>query len=196
MGSNTLIVAETNMEHSDITQLLIPKSDWASPDLFLYEGEDKLHLSLEGAIQYSGLNSIGGVVLGFRMIQHAVQLAAGEQSLQRDGISVYTAFPGRGAQDAFEYTCRALRDRRYCCDTTLHHPAAQTGQRGQFLFTLRLNEQSMVMTPADGLPRKSYFEADRHAQEGREAALRWRDEKINFANTLLSLSPEECLRVL
>lgn len=69
------------MEHSDITQLLIPKSDWASPDLFLYEGEDKLHLSLEGAIQYSGLNSIGGVVLGFRMIQHAVQLAAGEQSL-------------------------------------------------------------------------------------------------------------------
>ncbi|MEF1231520.1 hypothetical protein QTO02_29320, partial [Vibrio fortis] len=111
------------MEHSDITQLLIPKSDWASPDLFLYEGEDKLHLSLEGAIQYSGLNSIGGVVLGFRMIQHAVQLAAGDQSLQRDGISIYTAFPGRGAQDAFEYTCRALRDRRYCCDTTLHHPA-------------------------------------------------------------------------
>ena len=75
---NTLIVAETNMEHSDITQLLIPKSDWASPDLFLYEGEDKFRLSLEGAIQYSGLNSIGGVVLGFRMIQYAVQLVAGK----------------------------------------------------------------------------------------------------------------------
>ncbi len=56
MGSNTLIVAETNMEHSDITQLPIPKSDWASPDLFLYEeGRQKLHLSLEGAIQYSGI---------------------------------------------------------------------------------------------------------------------------------------------
>ena len=184
------------MEHTDITQLLIPKSDWAAPDLFLYEGEDKLRLSLEGAIQFSGLNSIGGVVLGFRMIQYAVQLAAGDQSLQRDGISVYTAFPGRGAQDAFEYTCRALRDKRYCCDTTLHHPGAQTGQRGQFLFTIRLNEQSMVMTPANGLPRKSYFEADRHSQDSREAALKWRDEKINFANTLLSLPPEECLRVL
>ncbi|WP_431786633.1 hypothetical protein [Vibrio harveyi] len=184
------------MEHTDITQLLIPKSDWAASDLFLYEGEDKLRLSLEGAIQFSGLNSIGGVVLGFRMIQYAVQLAAGDQSLQRDGISVYTAFPGRGAQDAFEYTCRALRDKRYCCDTTLHHPAAQTGQRGQFLFTIRLNEQSMVMTPANGLPRKSYFEADRHSQDSRGAALKWRDEKINFANTLLSLPPEECLRVL
>ena len=184
------------MEYTDITQLLIPKSDWAAPDLFLYEGEDKLRLSLGGAIQFSGLNSIGGVVLGFRMIQYSVQLAAGDQSLQRDGISVYTAFPGRGAQDAFEYTCRALRDKRYCCDTTLHHPAAQTGQRGQFLFTIRLNEQSMVMTPANGLPRKSYFEADRHSQDSREAALKWRDEKINFANTLLSLPPEECLRVL
>ena len=56
------------MEHTDITQLLIPKSDWAAPDLFLYEGEDKLRLSLEGAIQFSGLNSIGGVVLGLSLI--------------------------------------------------------------------------------------------------------------------------------
>ncbi|MGX1924812.1 hypothetical protein ACUALS_06250 [Vibrio sp. NH-7] len=184
------------MGHSDITQLLIPKSDWVSPNLYLYEGEDRLKLSLEGAIQFSGLNSIGGVVLGFRMMQYAVQLSTGDFPLQRDGISIYTAFPGRGVQDAFEYTCRALRDRRYCCDTTLNHPAAQSGQRGQFLFTIRANEQSMVMTPANGLPRQTYFEADRQSQDSREAAARWRDEKINFANTLLSLPPEECLRVL
>ncbi|EFP96645.1 hypothetical protein [Vibrio caribbeanicus] len=184
------------MEHSDITNLLIPKTDWASPDLILYEGEDKLRLTLEGAIQYSGLSSVGGVVLGFRMIQYAVQLAAGEQSLQRDGISIYTAFPGRGAQDAFEYTCRAIRDSRYCCDTTLHHPGAQSGQRGQFLFTIRLNEQSMVMTPTNGLPRQSYFESYRQAQDSRQAEGAWRDEKIQFANSLLSLPPEQCLRVL
>ncbi|MDA0147702.1 hypothetical protein [Vibrio sp. LaRot3] len=184
------------MESSDITQLLIPKSEWASPDLYLYEGEDKLKLNIEGALQYSGISSVGGLVLGFRLVQYAVELAAGNQILQRDGISIYTSFPGRGTQDAFEYTCRALRDKRYCCDTTLHHPAAQLGQRGQFLFTLRVNEQSMVMTPADGLPQRSYFEADRHSNENHEAALKWRDEKINFANTLLSLPPEKCLKVL
>lgn len=184
------------MEQSDITKLLIPQSDWASPELFLYENEDKLRLDLASAIQFSGINSVGGVVLGFRLVQYAVQLTAGNGPLQRDGISIYTSFPGRGTQDAFEYTCRALRDKRYCCDTTLHHPGAQSGQRGQFLFTMRVNEQSMVMTPADGMPQHSYFEADRSAQDSQEAALRWRDEKINFANTLLSLPPEKCLRVL
>ncbi|WP_367990666.1 hypothetical protein AB2S62_18465 [Vibrio sp. NTOU-M3] len=184
------------MDHSDITNLLIPQSDWASPNLYLYEHEDRLQLNLASAIQFSGINSIGGLVLGFRLVQYAVELAAGTEPLQRDGISIYTSFPGRGTQDAFEYTCRALRDKRYCCDTTLHHPAAQSGQRGQFLFTMRVNEQSMVMTPANGLPQHSYFDADRRSKESPEAALSWRNEKINFANTLLSLPPEQCLRVL
>ncbi|ANW26489.1 hypothetical protein TW78_13800 [Vibrio coralliilyticus] len=184
------------MNQPDITELLIPQSEWASPELYLYENDDRLCLDLAGAIQYSGINSVGGLVLGFRLVQYAVQLGAGSEVLQRDGISIYTAFPGRGTQDAFEYTCRALRDKRYCCDTTLHHPGAQSGQRGQFLFTMRVNEQSMVMTPADGLPRHSYFEADRRSKESPEAGLQWRNEKIHFANTLLSLPPEQCLRVL
>ncbi|WP_070967709.1 hypothetical protein [Vibrio sonorensis] len=184
------------MEVSDITNLLIPQSEWAQPDLYLYENDDRLKLNIAGAIQYSGISSIGGVVLGFRLIQHAIKLTAGSAPTQRDAISIYTAFPGRGTQDAFEYTCRAIRDNRYCCDTSLHHPAAQLGQRGQFLFTVRANEQTMVLTPADGLPQRSYFDADRHSKDGNEAALRWRDEKINFANTLLSLPPEQCLKVL
>lgn len=54
----------------------------------------------------------------------------------------------------------------------------------------------MVMTPADGMPQHSYFEADRRSKDSHEAAMKWRDEKINFANTLLSLPPEKCLRVL
>ncbi|RXJ70868.1 hypothetical protein CS022_22025 [Veronia nyctiphanis] len=184
------------MDQSDITDLLIPQSDWATPDLYLFEDEDRLRLNLAGAIQFSGIKSIGGLVLGFRLVQYAVELSAGSGALQRDGISIYTSFPGRGTQDAFEYTCRALSGNRYCCDTTLHHPAAQSGQRGQFLFTVRANEQSMVMTPADGMPQRSYFDADRHSKDGDAAAKKWRDEKILFANTLLSLPPEKCLRVL
>ncbi|WP_087018444.1 hypothetical protein [Thaumasiovibrio subtropicus] len=184
------------MDDSSILTHLTPESDWAEPTFFLYEGNDKLALNLASAIQYSGIGSVGGLVLGFRLVQYAVKIAAGNEPLQRNGISIYTAFPGRGTQDAFEYTCRALRDKRYCCDTTLHHPAAQTGQRGQFLFTLRVNEQSMVLTPADGLPTREYFDADRQSSQSDAAALRWREEKIAFANTLLSLPPEQCLRVL
>ena len=184
------------MQHSDIEQQLIPQSDWVKPDLFLYEDYDRLRIQLAGAIQYSGLKSVGGVVLGFRLIQYAVELAAGSGPLQRDGISIFTAFPGRGAQDAFEYTCRALRDKRYCCDTTLHHPGAQIGQRGQFLFSLRVNEQNIVLTPADGLPSHGYFEADRQSHQSEAAAERWTKEKIDFANLLLTSAPEECLKVL
>ena len=52
------------------------------------------------------------------------------------------------------------------------------------------------MTPTNGLPRQSYFEAYRQAQDSRQAEGAWRDEKIQFANSLLSLPPEQCLRVL
>ncbi|MEM9089446.1 MAG: hypothetical protein AAGC93_11960 [Cyanobacteria bacterium P01_F01_bin.53] len=184
------------MDRPDISKLLTAETNWVSPALYLYEGDDCLRLTLAGAIQYSGLGSVGGVVLGFRLVQYAVELAAGTSRLQRDGISINTAFPGRGTRDTFEYTCRAIRDHRYCCDTTLHHPGAQVGQRGQFLFVMRVNEQSMVMTPTYGYPTYSYFEAARKSRESEAAALNWRNEKIGFANTLLSLPPEKCIKVL
>ncbi len=184
------------MSATDITELLIPQSEWVAPNICLFEDDDPIHISLAGAIQYHGLKSIGGLVLGFRLVQRAIETAAGTIPVQRDSISIYTAFSGRGTQDAFEYTCRALRDNRYCCDTSLHHPAAQPGPRGQFLFTMRLNDQSLTLTPAEGYPPSSFFKADRNARNNDEAALEWRTEKIKFANTLLKLTPEECIRVL
>lgn len=184
------------MDVHDINDFLIPESDWAAPELCLYEGDDPIRLSLNGAIQYHGLSSIGGLVLGFRLIQRAVEIAAGHIPVQRNRISVYTAFPGNGARDAFEYTCRALRDNRYCCDNSLHHPAVQTGPHGQFLFTLRLNNQSLLLTPAEGYPSADFFEAERKSGTSPEAALNWRNARIELANTLLKMTPEQCIRVL
>lgn len=174
----------------------MPEADWSTPDLYLYEREDRLRLTLAGAIQYHGITSIGGIVLGFRLIQYAVELAAGDMPLERSAISIYTAFPGNGTKDAFEYTCRAIRDHRYCCDNSLKHPAAQSGIRGQFLFVIRVNEQSITLTPALDTPTNSYFEADRNSKKDAESALTWRNEKINFANHLLRLPPSACLRAL
>lgn len=184
------------MDVRDITDLLMPESEWVAPELCLFEGDDPINLSLTGAIQYHGLASIGGLVLGFRLVQRAIEIAAGDGPVQRDGISIYTAFPGNGARDAFEYTCRALRDNRYCCDTSLHHPAAQSGPHGQFLFTLRVNNQSLTLTPAEGYPSASFFEANRKSGTSPEADLNWRNARIDLANSLLQLTPEQCIRVL
>lgn len=184
------------MDHADITELLIPKSEWVEPDLYLYEGDDAIQLTLAGAIQYHGLSSIGGLVLGFRLVQQAVALAAGSLPVQRKGISIYTAFPGSGVRDALEYTCRVVRDHRYCCDNTLHHPAAQLGIRGQYLFSIRLNEQTLTFAPKEGYPPASFFAAQRKSKESIEDALNWRNEKITLANQLLKTKPEDCIRVL
>ena len=184
------------MENRDISDLLIPEFEWAAPELKLYEDDDQITLNLAGAISYHGLVSIGGLVLGFRLIQRAIELTSGDIPVQRDGISIYTAFRGRGAQDAFEYTCRAIRDHRYCCDISLHHPAVQSGLRGQYLFTIRVNDQSLTLTPAEGYPPASFFTADRKSRESAEDALNWRNEKISFANALLRMSPEQCIRAL
>lgn len=178
-------------------ELLIPEDEWAEPDLYLNDYDDRLRLTLAGAIQYSGLGSISGLVLGFRIIQHVVDLTAGKKiPVQRGGISINSALRGRGTQDAFEFTCRAISGQRYCCDTTLHHPLAQSGQRGDYLFTVRINDQTLVLTPVDGFPPNSFLVADRESRGSKAATLQWRHEKIKFANTLLRLKPEQCLRVI
>lgn len=180
----------------DVTELLIPENEWVSPDLYLHEEDDPLRLTLAGAIQYSGLGSIGGLVLGFRIMQHVVDLTAGRIPVQRSRISINTAFQGRGAKDAFEFTCRAITGQRYCCDATLHHPLAQSGIRGEYLFIVRINEQTLALTPADGFPSSAFFTADRKSRDSATAALNWRNEKIKLANNLLRLTPSQCLRVI
>ncbi|MEM9056272.1 MAG: hypothetical protein AAGD86_02270 [Pseudomonadota bacterium] len=182
--------------HIDIFELLVPEADWAAPDLVLFEDDDALRLSLAGAIAYSGVGSIGGLVLGFRVLQFAVEVAAGPVPVQRSALSVQTALAGRGVRDAFEFTCRAVRDYRFCCDRSLHHPAARPGMRGAMLFNVKVHDQSLVLIPADGLPSASYFDADSQADGSPEATQRWREEKIGFANALLKLAPAQCIRML
>lgn len=180
----------------DISQLLLPESDWAAPDICLYEGSDLITLNLKGAIQYHGLSSIGGLVLGFRLLQRALEICTEKTLVQRDDISIYTAFPGPGAKDAFEYICRAGRDQRYCCDVNLHHPVAQPGLHGQFYFQIRIQGQVVNLAPIDGQPPASFFAAARNSHTDQTAAQHWKDEKISLANTLLTLPPDQCIREL
>lgn len=179
--------------------VLLPEAQWIDPVMTLREGADSMDYHLRAAIAYHGMDSIGGVVLGFRILQHAIDLYEGEEIPQRGDIHITTAFPGGGAKDSFEYLVRAVSQARYHCDTALSHPDAQLGFSGCFYFRVQIGDVVYELSPIPGQPPETFFTAGSRAFElahDHSAQRHWRNEKIRLANTLLMLPAAQCIRQL
>ena len=178
---------------------LLPQAQWAEPVIQMRQDRDIFPYSLTATIAYHGLDSIGGVVLGFRLLQAALKNSSGSLAVDRQSISVISAFPGAGARDAFEYLSRCVSQQRFQCDTSLKHPRAQAGFEGCFYFKIKVADEVFELAPVEGQPPESFFSAGRQAFQdnaGESERLLWRQEKIQLANTLLSLPADQCIRLL
>lgn len=180
---------------------LLNESQWLEPDLTLYEGSRPLSYSLSGLIAFHGYSSIGGAVLGFRLIQRAAQLFElhADTGVQREAVSIETGFPGPGAKDAFEYLLRSNRDGRYRCDTELQPPDVQKGFQGSFYFRISMGDFTVELTPVKGYPPESFFAAGKAAfaaPDSEAAQGIWHNEKVALANTLLSSKADQCIRLV
>ncbi|MBV2120566.1 MAG: hypothetical protein KUF74_03835 [Candidatus Thiodiazotropha sp. (ex Ctena orbiculata)] len=178
---------------------LLPQAQWAEPIIELRQDQEVFPYSLAATIAYHGLDSIGGVVLGFRLLQAALQNSSHTQPVERQSISILSAFPGAGARDAFEYLSRCVSQQRFQCDTSLSHPKAQKGFEGCFYFKITLAGEVLELSPIEGQPPETFFSAGRQAfkSEASDAErLLWRQEKIQLANTLLGLPANQCIRLL
>jgi hypothetical protein len=178
---------------------LLPQAEWADPVIEMRQGQDIFPYTLSATIAFHGLESIGGVVLGFRLIQAALQNSTQQQLIDRQTLNILSAFPGPGARDAFEYLSRCVSQQRFQCDTALNHPQAQKGFEGCFYFRITVADEVFELAPVAGQPPESFFAAGRRAFQtdaSNADRLLWRQEKIKLANTLLALPANQCVRLL
>lgn len=62
---------------------LIPSTEWVSPSLTVADCGQPIAFTLQDAFNYHGYDAVGGVVLGFRLLQRAIVLLTDEGSCWR-----------------------------------------------------------------------------------------------------------------
>lgn len=179
---------------------LIPHSDWVSPTLTVADSGQPIAFTLQDAFNYHGYDAVGGVVLGFRLLQRAIALLTEDgELLERRELSLFTAFPGLGARDGFELVSRMVSEGRFTLDVDYVHPAAQKGIAGSFYFKFGYRGKSVELAPAVGQPPESFLamgRASKRADATEEVQRGWTDAKYQLANVLLTVSAQDAVRLL
>ncbi|MDR0577779.1 MAG: hypothetical protein LBI87_09660 [Candidatus Accumulibacter sp.] len=179
---------------------LIPHSRWVAPTLAVADDGLPIVFSIQEAFNYHGYDAVGGVALGFRLLQRAVALLADEGELpERRGLTLFTAFPGMGARDVFELVSRVVTEGRFTLDVDFTHPGAQKGIAGSFYFEFGYRGRRVALAPAAGQPPEEFLAAGRaskRADATAETRRKWIEAKYRLANTLLGIDARDAIRVL
>lgn len=183
------------------TQKLIPLDSWVDPTLKVLDGHDVLQFHIQDAFNYHGYDAVGGVVLGFRLLQKMSALLRTDECplIQRRELSLFTSFPGLGARDCFELVTRMVSEKRIVVDTAFNHPNAQEGVEGRFFFQFQYHNTKVQLAPIEGYPGEQFIalgKASKQPHFTHEQQLQWRDAKFELANTLLSADAGAVIRVL
>ncbi|MBP0574642.1 hypothetical protein J8J27_28435, partial [Mycobacterium tuberculosis] len=88
------------------------------PDIRILDHGSELVVRFDACVAFHGRTSIGGLALGFRLMQRALADLAPGRVPERDEIRFRTAFPGPGLRDAVEMVSRAATRGVYIVDET------------------------------------------------------------------------------
>ncbi|WP_159566056.1 hypothetical protein [Budvicia diplopodorum] len=179
---------------------LIPESQWIMPTLSVADNEQRLSFPIQSAFNYHGYDAVGGVVLGFRLLQRAISLLTPEgEPLQRRELTLFTAFPGLGARDCFELVSRIVSENRFILDIDFNGTEAQQGIAGRFYFEFGYRGKTVALAPVAGQPTTEFLNigrASKRPDATPEIQRQWTAAKYQLANTLLSITPQDAIRVL
>ena len=180
---------------AETIQLIAP-SQWVEPTLKINDQNDALTFHIQDALNYHGHDAVGGVVLGFRLLQKAIfvwQQFFETSTIERRAVSLFTAFPGLGARDCFELVTRMATGQRIYVDTSLIPPMSLAGVEGSFYFKFDYKHEkkshSIALAPINGYPSEAFLalgKASKKADFTPEQELAWKNAKLTLANTLLS----------
>ena len=179
---------------------LIPVSQWVMPSLNVADNHQLFSFSVQDAFNYHGYDAVGGVVLGFRLLQRAISLLSPQDDpLQRRELALFTAFPGRGARDCFELVTRMVSENRFILDVDFDQTEAQQGLTGRFYFEFSYRSKKVSLAPVGGQPTTEFLKIGRASKQPDatpEVQRQWMVAKYQLANTLLTVSPMDSIQVL
>ena len=133
-------------EHIIMKQLLSSKL-WVDSEFSVFDGSKQIFFHLQDCFNFHGYDAVGGVVLGFRLLQAAKRYLNNNQPFQRRQLSLYTAFPGLGARDVFELITRMCSEQRFKLYENHRHSDAEKGVAGSFYFEFAYQGRSIQLAP-------------------------------------------------
>ena len=159
----------------------------------------ELTIPLDACVLYHGRDSIGGMVLGFRLIQWALKDMCGDEVPNREDIWFKTAFPGPGLRDAVEMTTRAVTRGAYTVlDESLAPESAPEGVYGRLYFEIGVGEAVRRVSLVPGAVSDDFIQTGRRTKtEERtpELMAHWTQLKEGLAATLIGLDIRQILQM-
>ncbi|MFW8567005.1 hypothetical protein [Orrella sp. 11846] len=178
---------------------LIDQNLWVEPTITVLDGDVQTTFHIQDCFNFHGYDAVGGVVLGFRLMQAVQKHLNQDQPLKRHDVSLFTAFPGLGARDVFELITRMCSENRFELDIEFEHPKATKGVAGSFYYRFRYGGKTIELAPIEGAPSDDFIntgKASKDPNASAELLAHWVDVKHELANALLQSRADEVIRVL
>ncbi len=140
-----------------------------SVPIVVREVHSDLSIPFHACILYHGYDSIGGLSLGFRLLQWGLEyLSDGSEVPSRDDITFKTAFPGPGVRDAIEMVTRAVSRHRYeILDANTVPWQAPEGVYGKMYFEIGLKDKVVKVALKPGVLSQEFIEMGRLVKSGK-----------------------------
>lgn len=157
----------------------------------------ELAIGFEDCVKYHGRTSIGGVALGFRLMQHALARLCPDAVPDRALVSVLTSFPGPGCRDAVEMVSRAVSRGAYRIDPDLDVPDAPEAPFGRLYFEVGYGDRRLAVVPPHGVMDAEFLGLARRSRAGLTSPAeeqRWTSLKEALARSILAARPDDLFR--
>lgn len=157
-----------------------------------------LTIGYEDCVKYHGRTNIGGVALGFRLLQRAFA-GLGLVLPDREPVTFFTAFPGIGVRDAIEMVTRAHTRGAYRVDTDFPAPQAPEAAAGRFFFEFGYGERAIRLAPRPGVVPDEFVTLGRRCRVGAGSEAddrRWAEMKEELAAAAMAAKAEDLFVVL
>ena len=181
------------------TFALRPAEEWISPSITVLDNGRPVTFTLDNAMNYHGYDAVGGVALGFRLLQRAIALLSPDALPERRQFEVFTNFPGLGVRDTFELVTRMVTGGRFTLDASFVDPRTPEGVTGGVYFRFSLNGKTVELAPAEGHPSKRFVRCGRASKRPdvtEQELMEWKEVKYELANLLLGLDAEIAVRII
>jgi len=160
-----------------------------------------LEFGLDDLVKFHGTRSICGLTVGYKVLERAFDvLGAREAPLQREAISVATAFPGPGARDAFECVTRAVSRQQFevLKDVSASDQIAEAAF-GAYYFRVNHDGATVEIGVKPGVIRDEFLKL-RRAEKNGEATdkelKRFRTLQWELSNRIRDADPEQVVNIL
>lgn len=168
--------------------------------LFIQDIDGSIEITFDDVKKFHGTRSLCGLTVGFTVLRAAWASLSDGKPLDRNDISVATAFPGPGARDAVEMVTRAVTRGAFkvVSDKQPNDQIAEAA-KGAYWYRIKANSRAIELGLKQGILPDDFLRLRRKILAGDTTASEesaFRALQFELSNRLLSMNPLDAFNVL